>query len=87
MVFVFSEHVLATIKREFIEEAMNSNFDAAKQIDQLFKNGNSVNKFELFEISCIALNRFIKVILMIQEIQVRIYYIKQKELLYFVYSR
>jgi hypothetical protein len=66
---------------------MNSNSDAAKQIDELFKNGNSVNTFEFFAISCIVLNRFIKVILMIQEIQVKIYYTKQKKMLYFVYSR
>ncbi|CAF0998472.1 unnamed protein product [Adineta ricciae] len=31
------EHVSAAIKREFIEEAMNSNEDGAKQIDELFK--------------------------------------------------
>ncbi len=40
----FSENVSETIKREFIEEAMNSNSDGAKQIDRLFKTANSVNK-------------------------------------------
>jgi hypothetical protein len=35
--------VSAAIKREFIEEAMNSNPDGAKQIDELFKKADLVN--------------------------------------------
>ncbi len=42
--YIFSEHISAAIKREFIEEAMNSNPNGAKQIDELFKKTNSVNK-------------------------------------------
>jgi hypothetical protein len=41
---LFSEHTSTTVKREFIEEAMNSNTDGAKQIDELFKKADSVNK-------------------------------------------
>jgi hypothetical protein len=41
---LFSEHISATIKREFIEETMNSNPNGAEQIDELFKKANSVNK-------------------------------------------
>ena len=37
------EHVSAAIKREFIEEAMNSNEDGAKQIDKLFHQADSVS--------------------------------------------
>ncbi|UJR13487.1 hypothetical protein I4U23_000501 [Adineta vaga] len=36
------EHVSAAIKREFIEEAMNSNEDGAKQIDELFKTASTI---------------------------------------------
>jgi hypothetical protein len=42
---LFSEHVSEAIKREFIEEAMNSNPDGPKHIDELFKQAVSVNKF------------------------------------------
>jgi hypothetical protein len=43
--FLFSEHVSAAIKREFIEEAMNSDKDGAKHIEKLFKTANSVKIF------------------------------------------
>ncbi|CAF0784122.1 unnamed protein product [Rotaria sordida] len=38
------EHALAAVKREFIEEALNSNPDVIKQVDKLFKKANSVYK-------------------------------------------
>ncbi|CAF3699945.1 unnamed protein product, partial [Rotaria socialis] len=38
------EHVSVAIKREFIEEAMNSNADGAQLIDELFKTATSVYK-------------------------------------------
>ncbi len=44
MIDLFSEHASTTVKREFIEEAMNSNFDGAKKIDELFKTANSVKE-------------------------------------------
>jgi len=69
---LFSEHTSTTVKREFIEEAMNSNPDGAKQIDELFKKSDSVNKIELFNINSFLLDRFTKVILMIREIRVNI---------------
>jgi hypothetical protein len=46
---LFSEHVSAAIKREFIEEAMNSNPDGAKHVDELFQKAVSVNKIKLME--------------------------------------
>jgi len=39
---LFSEHVSVAIKREFVEEAMNSNPDGEKQIEELFKKAVSV---------------------------------------------
>jgi hypothetical protein len=42
---LFSEHVSAAIKREFNEEAMNSNPDGAKHVDELFKTAVSVKRF------------------------------------------
>lgn len=42
----FSEHVSQAIKREFIEEAMNSSEEGAKHVDQLFKTAVSVRHLE-----------------------------------------
>lgn len=36
------EHVSVAIKREFVEEAMNSNADGAKHVEALFKNANFI---------------------------------------------
>jgi hypothetical protein len=36
-IFSFREHVSTAIKREFIEEAMNSNPEGEKHIEELFK--------------------------------------------------
>lgn len=49
IIIAFSEHVSIAIKREFIEEAMNSNVDGAKLIDELFKTGVSVINFIFIE--------------------------------------
>jgi hypothetical protein len=70
--FLFSEHVSTAIKREFIEEAMNSNPAGEKNIAKLFETAIPVKKiyFKLFIL--LNLNRFIKVIWMIQEIRVNI---------------
>jgi hypothetical protein len=72
----FSEHVSAAIKREFIEEAMNSSPDGAKHIEELFKTADSVNPIfilsKIIYLNRFVLNRFIEVILMIQEIRVYI---------------
>ncbi|CAF1272667.1 unnamed protein product [Rotaria sp. Silwood1] len=38
------EHVSAAVKREFIEEAMNSNHEGAKQIEALFQKAVSIYK-------------------------------------------
>ncbi|CAF0890301.1 unnamed protein product [Adineta steineri] len=38
------EHVSAAIKREFIEEAINSNANGAKHVDELFKTAVSIYK-------------------------------------------
>jgi len=38
------EHVSAAIKREFIEEAMNSNSDGADVVNRLFKNVVTIYK-------------------------------------------
>jgi hypothetical protein len=46
---VFSEHVSVAIKREFVEEAMNSNPDGAKHVDKLFKAAVSVKKFSFID--------------------------------------
>ena len=42
LLLLFSEHVAATVKREFIEEAMNSTPHGAEQIEELFANPVSV---------------------------------------------
>lgn len=42
--FLNREQSLETIKREFFEEAMDSKPDAVKQIDELFKNADSVDE-------------------------------------------
>jgi len=44
--FMSSEHVSTAIKREFIEEAMNSNPEGEKHIEELFKTGVPVKKIE-----------------------------------------
>lgn len=44
MYTLFSEHVSVAIKREFIEEAMNSNPEGAKYVDELFKTAVPVIK-------------------------------------------
>jgi hypothetical protein len=41
---LFSEQGFEAVKREFIEEAMNSKANAAKEIDELFKKSDSVKK-------------------------------------------
>ena len=41
------EHVSAAIKREFMEEAMNSNEEGAKHVDELFKHAKSVKKHQI----------------------------------------
>ncbi len=43
--FFSSEHVSVAIKREFIEEAMNSNPEGEKHIEKLFKTADSVKIF------------------------------------------
>ncbi len=43
--FLFSEHVSTAIKREFIEEAMNSDKDGVKDIEELFKKAVPVKIF------------------------------------------
>lgn len=59
IIIAFSEHVSIAIKREFIEEAMNSNVDGAKLIDELFKTGVSVINF-IFKEKSFFLILFVK---------------------------
>lgn len=40
-----SEHVSTAIKREFVEEAMNSNPDGEKHIEELFKTAIPVGNY------------------------------------------
>ncbi|CAF4299525.1 unnamed protein product [Adineta steineri] len=43
-IYLFSEHVSAAIKRELTEEAINSNANGAKHVDELFKTADSIYK-------------------------------------------
>ncbi len=45
--FSFREHVSTAIKREFIEEAMNSNPEGEKHIEELFKIATPVTKIQI----------------------------------------
>lgn len=45
-IFLFREDILETVKREFIEETMNSNTNTVKQIQELFKKPIAVNKIQ-----------------------------------------